>query len=759
MGFNVRAFPVLRLAGAVLATAALAAAGIAYWLFVSEQRQYLIGRDFRVLANLATQIDKISAVEAEVVLNAVAVTADDSDKRKAKWVGLRGKPFHAEDLKFEPVETRTASPRARPDYKYRFNGGTLTVPLWSDTPSRAQTATLRLLPVLEPMFIEKVGQGAFESILLGDQNGKVLTGAGEAAAQIRSSGLGILSPKGADGKPVRFVDIAQSIGTANVSFADVDYTLFTFPCCGTNTSERLVLVGLIRTDGLRSNSWAISTTIVKSIVLGLLLAVVSWPFLKLILLGDRQRVRSSDFLQLGVSSVTGLALITIVLLDTAAYSSLNFDTDVQLQQLATELDTRAEAEVRQAYDQLRCIEVNFDRLSRQGPKLDSVLAKSLEGCPTPDHAVDGPVDGERLDPGVRLAWEYPFFEAVAFIGDDGKQQWKFETSGTASNKVNVGERDYFKTIAAGRGWSATNFCNGGDKCTFEPVLSWTVGEPRAVLAKTARLPEHSPARPKPMPVAAISILMRSLINPVLPPGFAFAVIDHTGSVLFHSDRQRILNENFFVETDNNRRLRAEVSAHSAEPLNISYWGSEYRAYFKPMRLPDMYVITLSQKERAWAINREWLVVALIFVAMYLVFWLSAALLTLRNNAAWVWPDPARELGYIRVSVLCVVLILIAVAGAYVFDYMTLLILGVILPLAGWLISYGLLLHRPVKGRSERREPLRAYSIAAVLLLLVTGVIPGALSFVASYELHARSFIKSSQLIVARRLLDRVNRLT
>jgi len=177
----------------------LAAAGIAYWLFVSEQRQYLIGRDFRVLANLATQIDKISAVEAEVVLNAVAVTADDSDKRKAKWVGLRGKPFHAEDLKFEPVETRTASPRARPDYKYRFNGGTLTVPLWSDTPSRAQTATLRLLPVLEPMFIEKVGQGAFESILLGDQNGKVLAGAGEAAAQIRSSGLGILSPKGADG--------------------------------------------------------------------------------------------------------------------------------------------------------------------------------------------------------------------------------------------------------------------------------------------------------------------------------------------------------------------------------------------------------------------------------------------------------------------------------------------------------------------------------------------------------------------------------
>ena len=81
-------------------------------------------------------------------------------------------------------------------------------------------------------------------------------------------------------------------------------------------------------------------------------------------------------------------------------------------------------------------------------------------------------------------------------------------------------------------------------------------------------------------MAAITIPMRSLIDPVLPPGFAFAVIDHAGKVLFHSDRQR-WHEDFFVETDNNRRLRAQIAAHSAEHLNIRYWGSEHRAYLKP----------------------------------------------------------------------------------------------------------------------------------------------------------------------------------
>ena len=131
--------------------------------------------------------------------------------------------------------------------------------------------------------------------------------------------------------------------------------------------------------------------------------------------------------------------------------------------------------------------------------------------------------------------------------------------------------------------------------------------------------------------------MRSLIGPVLPPGFTFAVINQAGKVLFHSDRRRNGNEDFFVETDNNRRLRAQIAAHSAEPLNIRYWGAEYRAYLKPMALPDMYVVAMAQKERAWAINREWLVVTLFFVAIYVGLWLIAAMSTLGPNASWVWP--------------------------------------------------------------------------------------------------------------------------
>ena len=387
-------------------------------------------------------------------------------------------------------------------------------------------------------------------------------------------------------------------------------------------------MGLVRADTLRSSSWAISTTLVKISMLGVLVAIVAWPFLRLILLGDRQQVRTSDFFQLGASSVAGLAIVTMVLLDVSAYLRLNRDIDVQLKGLADDLDGHATAEIWDAYEQLRCLEHamgSLDAREFKDGRLSSALENPVLTCESVSTRKFHPYRRQamaenQLEPSPPFPWAYPFFEFVAFIDRDGVQQVKLGTSRSVSNRIKVSEREYFQTIMRGHGWNGVDFCHQ-EKCALESVWSWTIGEPLAVLAKESSL-KWPAANPKPYPVAAISIPMRSLIGPVLPPGFVFAVIDHTGKVLFHSDRQRNGNEDFFVETDNNRRLRAQIAAHSAEPLNISYWGSEYRAYVKPMAVPHMYVVAMAEKERAWAINREWLVVALIFVAIYLALWRS-----------------------------------------------------------------------------------------------------------------------------------------
>jgi hypothetical protein len=772
-----RVFSRLPVASVVLAACALGAASAGYWFYVSQQREYIVGRDFRILSHLAKQVDAIVQAEVRILENLAddAATRDDAAPKvmTARWLQLRGKPYQASDIRV----VRTPWGRAGAAHTIRTDGQLVLEVVLQPRKEGASslTASIKLQRSLEPLFASRIGQGAFDAIVLGTSDGVVLIGAGQTAQQIRSSGLNVLSSTStADGKPVAFAELAKSIAMADVSLAGVDYTSFLFPCCASADQDRkpLILVGLVRAETIRSSSWAISTTLVKVSILFLVVVVVAWPFLKLILLGERQQVRVADFFQLGASSVAGLAIITVVLLDVSAYRRLNRDLDAQLQDLADALDDHATSEIRDAYAQLVCLEDKVDNVkgALEDGRLSSVLdpdkpmsdlQKQLTCQPPLANAVG--VTGEtddnsRLAAGPRLTWRYPFFETVAFIDRDGMQQIKLGTSENVSNRISVADREYFKTVMRRRGWKGSIFCPG-EECALESVWSWTTGEPVAVVAKESKLKWGPPEDPRPLPVAAISIPMRSLIGPVLPPGFAFAVIDQTGIVLFHSDRQRNGSENLFVETDNNRRLRAQVAAHSAEPLSIRYWGSQYRAYVRPMSLPGTYVVAMAQKERAWAINREWLVVALLFLAIYLILWLVVALATLGANASWVWPDASRRIGYVGVSIWCGLVLVVALIAVGLQDRRLLLMAGMSLPLVGWIGTYLCLRYRPRPGSGSRREPLVAYSIATALVLLVTGVVPGALLFLASYQLHARSYIKNSQLIVSRMLSQRFDRLS
>ena len=112
----------------------------------------------------------------------------------------------------------------------------------------------------------------------------------------------------------------------------------------------------------------------------------------------------------------------------------------------------------------------------------------------------------------------------------------------------------------------------------------------------------------------------------------------------------------------------------------------------------------------------------------------------------MWPDPARRIGYEGVIALCLRSWRSGLA-AWNVDRNALLFSGCALPLVGWAGTFMLLRkRRPAALPVPLREPVAAYSIAAVLLLFVCGVLPGALLFLASFQLHTQSYIKNSQLV-------------
>ena len=523
------------------------------------------------------------------------------------------------------------------------------------------------------------------------------------------------------------------------------YFLFLQPCCrslawtdgesGPNADAGTIVVGLADAGALSTRSHAISTSWIKLATGAVLLALVGWPFLKLWLIGERKRVRVVDVVQLGASSVFGVALLTIFMLDGYASWRTNRDLDLQLERLAAALKANVTAEIRAASRQLECAETlalgtALGGASKQG----DILKKDWFKCPD---AGD--------DPGAAIP--YPFFESFALIDADGQQQLKWATNSHVPSKVRVAYREYFRRAQDRHVWDAPALCPGG--CFVESIWSRTTGKHQAVVSKPSEDNK----------VAALSIPMRSLMRTTLAPGFEFAVINAEGTVLFHSDPQRNTFENIFEETDRSRRLRASVAAHHAEPLNVRYWGSPYRAFVLPFDGTGWSVVTLFDKQRLGTLGLEWLAVTLVFLAIYMVLWGAVMFIGLSPGAAWVWPDERRRRHYVAVTLVVLGAMVVFVLAMRNYHGGALLAWAFGIPIATWVVIYLVLKRAPGPAATRPlQEPLAEFSVAATLLLIVTAVFPATAFFLTSYEVHAESYVKQTQVRVAEGLGERLRTL-
>src|SRR5262249_36010517 len=180
------------------------------------------------------------------------------------------------------------------------------------------------------------------------------------------------------------------------------------------------------------------------------------------------------------------------------------------------------------------------------------------------------------------------------------------------------------------------------------VRSWTTGARQAVLSKHSSVEQW--------PVAALSIPMRSLIAPVIPPDFGFVVIDADGKVQFHSDPEHNLSEGLFVQCDASRRLRALTAGRGVESVNIASGGDDQRAFVKLFNPdPQLFdrqwtIVTFYDKGLLRTVRTEWLVhtilCLLIYLSVYVVICVAVRIGLPRYRAPWLWPDPTRSVAYL-----------------------------------------------------------------------------------------------------------------
>src|SRR5258706_16305378 len=127
------------------------------------------------------------------------------------------------------------------------------------------------------------------------------------------------------------------------------------------------------------------------------------------------------------------------------------------------------------------------------------------------------------------------------------EQKKF-TQTTPAPLRPVQDRRYFTDARDNATWTAGDQPYGGDQpYVLEWVHSRSTGETHAVVAKHTGDPE--------LPVVALSTELIDITHSIHPPGVELAIVDEDGTVVYHSDEQRIGFENFFTEADRNRQLR------------------------------------------------------------------------------------------------------------------------------------------------------------------------------------------------------------
>jgi hypothetical protein len=671
------------------------------------------------------------------------------------------------------------------------------------------------------------GAEVFDDVLLASDEGAIVYQGGKSSLRFTSlDGLQLPSPQSASASTPKTASPAPraSLRGASRLFTGFEisgkkYDVYLQPLPigytdGNGKSSEWTLCALVRSRRFLAESLAISYDLIISFVLLSVLLLLTLPVVRLKSLTEWESLRLRDIVSLFVC--TGCIASLAVLLGLHLYHfEIRESKSSPLEPLSRSVNEEIRKELQQISLQLKAF-CDSDRLWNQ------IAAHSADrNAERPP----GPLSTQQQESSTRigpLLEHYPHLNFAVWADQAGWQWIKWDVRHTVTPFINIDER--LQGLKQGDPWHLPAD-NGSAFLPFrlELVFSQNTGEyianyvvrTRTCIAQPADEQRAAIYKQDPLITrgyAYIATELRSLIRPVLPPGVGFALVDQSGKTLAHSDAIRNQWENFFVETDEDDKLRAAVLARDITPLHIRYQGRDHEAFITPV-LSDMpySLIVFRDVTNLRTMHLETQTLAGLLLVPYLgLMALAGALsvyLSSRNYPAeWVWPNSDYAKCYRGNTISCGLLLITmavwivfarspelyfsVVAIGSVAGVMTVIVLksrctqarpiwalGIMLAAVALLsflcfadpakalllpvsLAAALFIYysRPLQGLIERSwgfSTQSSYALAATLLMAVVGVLPSIACFKIAHDLELGLLVRSAQIGISNAARDKI----
>jgi len=808
----------------VITVAVLASAFcVYYFVYVAAQREYLVNRNFRSLAVLGDQVQALVSIHGSILefssdlanrkhedlKQFVVPRKEDISKKKAEMESEALKDY----LKYlapsfqlpDDEETHVRPPKPGSRLTVQRRNGHWELVLAADRHEGAKkehVGSLEISGVLTPL----VGSLPFDDILLVSKDGAIvyqsnragpqfttLTDLLQAQAEVTTanpassaeetksddSGAGTES----SGKPAdkhsgpasrrgegtghgpinRNADQAwrnKSIHLTDVVLAGTRYKLFLQPVLldvfndeptQEEPAQEWVLCGLRSSKTLEWEALSISSTFMVWLTALFLAILMSGPILKVFFLNRRERLRLRELGFLALFLVLLTSVFTLSGLNAVGFP-LNDDTEQRLQRLGDTLSLNIHEELKEMREQLTLwckADLPSDLKLVEDGRPEVIRRRTTV-------AGQGPKDK------TPKATAYQFVNNAFWTNDDGMQIIKWSTSGYLTPMIDV-SRSRINTQP-----KSTYLDNQAPAFHFDSTLPPNKLEYLAAMTmSTEECNRDLRASDIREDVRGGSAFLTaeplSLIDPILPFGYGFALFDQSGLVLFHADKTRNLHENFLQETDWNKQLYAEAFGHSTRrSLTIKYLGHDYQARVMPVTGVSQAPWTLvvyRDLTHARTLNLQ----AMTMVATLLLAILAAPFLAIVTWCAirrpgfapeWLWPNRARMSTYVYLIATYTLLIILFLFLGFTGPSEQNLIACAAIPYAAFLLTVWCIrayAPRQQKGLTPVTNRLR--SLLASVAMLITVVFLLVAIWRRPY-LHAFIYFVLFLIITALPLLDR-----